>query len=374
MRALSTILSALLVPGLAVTAQAEQFKSKDYAIDVETVAKGLDSPWGLAFLPDVSMLVTEQAGRLRIVQPDGTTSKAIRGVRGVTARGQGGLLGVALDPDFGNNRTIYYCHSEKRSGGGLGTSVTRGQLTADGGALKGVKTIFRQQPAGSSGRHFGCRLVFDRDGALFVTTGDRGNMRDDVQDPATHIGKVIRITTDGKPAPGNPKKSGWQPEIWSMGHRNAQGAFLHPETGRLWTVEHGSAGGDEINVPLKGKNYGWPVISYGTEYSGGKIGVGTHKKGLEQPVYYWDPSIAPSGLSYYTGDKFPKWRGSVFVGALRGQHLARLTVKGEKVVGEERLLGRLDERIRDVVDGPDGYLYLLTDSSNGRILRLKPAD
>lgn len=373
MRFLYAVLCALPVSGLPAAAHAERFGSEHYAVDVETVADGLDSPWGLAFLPDGSMLVSERPGRLRIVRPDGRMSKPVRGVRGVTALGQGGLLGVALDPGFTANRTLYYCHAEKRRDGGIGTSVTRGRLSADGSALGNVRTIFRQQPGGSTGRHFGCRLVFDRDGALFVTTGDRGNMRAEVQDPGTHIGKVIRIATDGKPAPGNPGKPGWRPEIWSMGHRNAQGAFLHPGTGRLWTVEHGPAGGDEINIPLKGRNYGWPVISHGTEYSGGKIGVGAHSKGLEQPVYYWDPSIAPSGLAYYTGDRFPKWRGNVFVGALRGRHLARLTVEGEKVVGEERLLGRLDERIRDVVDGPDGYLYLLTDSPEGRILRLKPA-
>lgn len=366
--------SILIATVLATPVSAELDRTRYYKVAVETVASGLDHPWGLAFLPGGHMLVSERSGQLRTIDKTGTVSKTIKGISAIIASGQGGLLGLAIDPQFAKNRRIYYCHSDPREGRRTGTSVGRARLSEDLSRLEETRIIFQQMPAGSAGHHFGCRLVFDRTGALFVTTGDRGNMQHHVQKPDTHIGKVLRITTDGAPAPGNPQKPGWRPEIWSMGHRNAQGAALHPKTGDLWTAEHGAAGGDEINIPRKGRNYGWPVISYGRKYSGGKIGIGTKKDGMEQPVHFWDPSIAPSGLAFYTGDRFPKWRGNVFVGALAGRHLARLEMDGEKVVGEEQVLASLGERIRDVLQGPDGYLYVLTDSSNGRLLRLKPAE
>jgi glucose/arabinose dehydrogenase len=236
-----------------------------------------------------------------------------------------------------------------------------------------MSVIFRQMPTIASNMHFGSRLVFDRTGALFVTVGDRYSQRDQAQNPENHIGKVLRIRSEGGAAEGNPKKPGWAPEIWSIGHRNVQGAALHPQTGQLWTAEHGARGGDEINTPKAGLNYGWPVITYGIDYSGVKIGEGTSKPGMEQPLFYWDPSIAPSGAAFYTGDRWPAWKNSLFVGALAGQLLARLSADGEKVTGEERLLTTLGERIRDVRQGPDGFLYLLTDDSNGKVLRVRPA-
>ncbi len=356
----------------AAPAAAQRFKTDKYDIDVETVASGLVNPWGLAFLPDRRMLVTERAGRMRIIDRQGRLSAPLSGVTGVTPQGQGGLLGLALDPAFTANRTLYYCHAEA-AGSGLVTSVTKARLNAAETGLEGAEIIFRQQPSGRDGRHFGCRIVVDRSGALFIALGDRGDMSASAQDGATTVGKIVRIAPDGAPGRGNPLKQGWKPEIWSIGHRNVQGAALHPATGKLWTAEHGSRGGDEINVPEAGRNYGWPVITYGRDYSGLKIGEGTHKAGMEQPIYYWDPSIAPSGLSFYTGDKFPAWRNSIFVGALAGQLLARLETDGEKIIYEERLLKQLGDRIRDVKEGPDGYLYLLTDEDRGRLLRIKPA-
>ena len=268
--------------------------------------------------------------------------------------------------------TVYLSFSEPRAGGN-GTSVAKARLSANGTALEGLSVIFRQNPTINSNMHFGSRLVFDRTGALFVTVGDRYSQRDQAQNPANHLGKVLRISTEGGAAPGNPKKEGWAPEIWSIGHRNVQGAALHPETGQLWTAEHGARGGDEVNTPKAGLNYGWPVITYGIDYSGAKIGEGTSKPGMEQPLFYWDPSIAPSGAAFYTGQVWPAWKNSLFVGALAGQMLVRLSTKGEAVTGEERLLTNLGERIRDVRQGPDGFLYLLSDDASGKILRVRPA-
>jgi glucose/arabinose dehydrogenase len=351
---------------------AERFKSKHYAIEAVTIAKGLVQPWSLAFLPDGRMLVTEKPGRLRIVTQNGKLSPPLKGVPKVDDSGQGGLLDIALDRNFKTNRTIYLSYAEPGKGGS-GTAIMRAVLSDQ--ALSRQKVIFRQMPKSRGGVHFGSRLVTAPGDLLFITIGDRGQ-RERVQNPKFNRGQVIRIHTDGRMPKDNPfiGKSGARPEIWSLGHRNAQGAGLHPKTGRLWTVEHGAAGGDEVNIPLAGRNYGWPVISYGRHYSGAKIGVGTHKPGLEQPIHYWDPSIAPSGLAFYTGDKFPRWRGNLFIGALRGRHLARLVLDGRKVIGQERLLAGLGERIRDVRQGPDGAIYILTDSRNGRILRLVPAN
>lgn len=341
-------------------------------LSVETVASGLENPWGLAFLPDGRMLVTERPGRLRSVSQAGVLSAPVANVPRVVARGQGGLLDVALDPAFATNRLVYLSFSEPREDGKNSTSVLRGRLSDSGTTLENASVIFRQNLAANSNLHFGSRLVFARDGALFITTGDRYGLKDQAQNPASHLGKIIRIRPDGSAPADNPNKPGWAREVWSIGHRNVQGAALHPLTGQLWTIEHGARGGDEINTPKAGLNYGWPVITYGIDYSGLKIGEGTTKPGMEQPVFYWDPSIAPSGAAFYTGEAFPAWKGSLFTGALAGQMLVRLSLDGEKVTGEERLLTGLGERIRDVRQGPDGFLYLLTDAGNGRVLRLRP--
>ena len=343
-------------------------------LTVETVAKGLANPWAIAFLPDGRMLVTERAGRLRIVAKDGSLSPPVTGVPQVAARGQGGLHDVIIDREFVKNGTVYFCFAMPVSGGAQ-TAMARAQLV-DGNPprLDGVKVIFQQEGPPSSGNHFGCRIVQARDGNLFLTTGDHFRYRDEAQNLGNHLGKVIRVTTDGGVPPDNPfvKRAGAKPEIWSYGHRNMQGAALNPQSGKLWTHEHGARGGDEVNIPEAGKNYGWPVITWGIDYSGEKIGVGTQRDGMEQPVKYWVPSIAPSGMAFYTGDLFPKWRGSLFVGALAGQMLVRLDINGEKVGNEERLLRNVGERIRDVRQGPDGALYLATDNSSGRILRVSP--
>jgi aldose sugar dehydrogenase len=338
---------------------------------VDTVAEGLEHPWGLAFMPDGNMLVTERPGRLRLVAKDGTLSEPISGVPEAAAEGQGGMLDVALDPDFAANQTIYLSFSEARPGGGNGTSIARAKLSADRKSLTDVSVIFQQMPAIESTAHFGGRLAFAPDKSLFLTLGDRYIMRDSAQDTGTHLGKVVHITTDGRPGPGNPfANGGGLPEIWSYGHRNVQGAAIEPSTGLLWTVEHGAQGGDEINRPEAGKNYGWPVITYGKDYDNSKIGEGTAKEGMEQPLHYWDPSIAPSGLAFYEGAMFPEWKGDLLVGALKGQKLVRLDVEGGKVVGEEAMLEDLGERIRDVRVGPDGAVYLLTDNPQGRVLRV----
>jgi len=365
-----TLAAALLAVGPALAQQ--RFSSSAGELAVETVARGLENPWGLAFLPDGRMLVTERPGRLRLVGADGRLSSPIAGVPNVAARGQGGLLDVVLDPGFAQNRTIYLSFSEPRPGGN-GTSVARARLNERGTALEGMKVIFQQMPSINSNLHFGSRLVFDRTGAIFVTVGDRYSQRDQAQNPGNHLGKVMRISPEGGAPADNPKIAGWQLEIWSIGHRNVQGAALHPETGQLWTVEHGARGGDEVNTPKAGRNYGWPVITYGIDYSGAKIGEGTAKEGMEQPLFYWDPSIAPSGAAFYTGPVWPAWKNSLFVGALAGQMLVRLSTQGESVTGEERLLADLGERIRDVRQGPDGFLYLLSDATDGRILRVRPA-
>lgn len=343
-------------------------------VKAETFATGLVHPWGLAFLPDRRLLVTERPGRLRLLSKEGEVLSPINGVPEVYASGQGGLLDVALAPDFVSSHLIYLSFAEPRGGGKNGTSVARGRLVATdrAGRLEDVQVIFRQEPAYASSHHFGSRLVFMPDGSLFVTAGERFSQRDEAQNPGNHIGKLMRLSPDGSAYAGNPKLPGWRPEVWSIGHRNVQAAALNPASGRLWTIEHGARGGDEVNIPEAGKNYGWPVISYGRNYDGSKIGVGTHKAGMEQPVYYWDPSIAPSGAVFYTGALFPDWKGNLFVGALAGQALHRLVLDGDKVVGEEILLPDLGARIRDVRQGADGALWLLTDETQGRVLRVVP--
>ena len=342
-------------------------------VRAETVAGGLEHPWGLAFMPDGRMLVTERPGRLRIVEPNGTLSAPLGGVPAVFARGQGGLLDVTLDPRFAENRMVYLSFAEPGEGGTAGTAVARGRLGQ--GQLENVEVIYRQRPKLQGAAHFGSRIVFGRDGTIFITQGDRQAYRDSAQSLSAGMGKVMRINPDGTVPKDNPfiGRPGVQPEIWSYGHRNVQGAALDPETGQLWTAEHGAAGGDELNHPEAGKNYGWPVITYGRDYSGAKIGEGTEKPGMEQPVFYWDPVIAASGMVFYRGDSLPGWKGSLFVGSMTPGALVRLVLNHGIVTKEERHLGELRERFRDIQQGPDGFLYAVTDSPNGRVLRIVPA-
>jgi glucose/arabinose dehydrogenase len=347
--------------------------SGETKVSVTTFAQGLEHPWSICFLPDGRMLVTERPGRLRFISPDGALSAPVTGLPEVAAEGQGGLLDVVLDPGFASNSTIYLSYAEPGADGTNGTAVARGRL-ADG-ALADLKVIFRQQPKVASKHHFGSRLVFARDGSLFITTGERNSERAKAQDLGTHLGKILRILPAGGVPADNPfaGRKDALPEIWSYGHRNAQGATLDPRTGRLWEIEHGPKGGDEINLPEPGKNYGWPVITYGREYSGAQVGEGiTAKEGMEQPVHYWVPSIAPSGMVFHDGRGFPAWKDQLFVGALAATQLVRLVVTPEgKVTHEERI--EIGKRVRDVREGPDGALYLATDEDAGEILRVVPA-
>jgi glucose/arabinose dehydrogenase len=318
------------------------------------------------------MLVTERPRPLRLLDRDGRISAPVANVPRVVARGQGGLLDVAIDPHFVENQTIYLSYAEPGDGRTASTAVARAQLRD--GRLEDVRVIYSQQPKVQGSNHFGSRLVFARDGTLFVTQGERFDYSEQAQDLTSDLGKIVRITTTGAIPRDNPfvGQKDARPEIWSYGHRNVQAAALHADTGQLWTVEHGARGGDELNHPEAGKNYGWPVISYGVHYSGAKIGEGTAKPGMEQPVYYWDPVIAPSGMAFYTGDALPGWKGSILIGSLRPGGLVRLTMQNGRVAREERYLADLGERIRDVRQGPDGLVYLLTDSTDGRILRVMP--
>lgn len=345
------------------------------SIAVEEVATGLDHPWAVEALPDGALLVTERAGRLRVITRTGQISAPIAGLPAVDARGQGGLLDVALSPAFAQDNTIYWTFAEAREGGN-GTSVARGQLNRQANRIEGAQVIFRQMPAWDSRGHFGSRIVFDRQGQIFVVLGDRQQQepRELAQDLSTHIGKVVRINTEGAAAPGNPfaSRANTRAEIWSYGHRNVQGAALHPDTGELWLVEHGPRGGDELNIARAGRNYGWPVISYGEEYNGSPVNAGIAvREGMEQPIYYWDPVIAPGGMLFYRGDLFP-WRGDVVISGLSVRSLVRLDLEGERVVGEERFLANAEGRIRDVAEAADGALWIVTDEDNGRLLRLTP--
>jgi glucose/arabinose dehydrogenase len=367
--------TASLLIATASRGEITSFGSSGGKLEVQTAASGLAYPWALAFLPEGRMLVNERPGRMRIVSPQGQLSPAVKGVPEVWATGQGGLLDVVTDKDFTANKTIYFCYSE-RSGSGGRTAVARGKLV-DGAApkLDDVKVIFRQDGPLSTGNHYGCRIVQAPDSNLFVSLGEHFIYRDEAQNLGNHLGKVIRIAPDGSVPKDNPfvGRDGAKPEIWSYGHRNEQGLAINPASGELWEIEHGPRGGDEVNIIAKGGNYGWPVIGYGIDYSGAKIHDSTSNAGMEQPIKYWVPSIAPSGMAFYTGDMFPRWRGSLFTGALAGQMLVRLQLKGDTVTSEERILQNLNERIRDVRQGPDGALWLLTDSSAGRILRITPA-
>ncbi|MBM3218395.1 MAG: PQQ-dependent sugar dehydrogenase [Candidatus Rokubacteria bacterium] len=362
---------AAVVPALAQDAPRSP-TPKDSRLPARQVdvARGLEHPWGLAFLPDGRMLVTERPGRLRLVSREGELSAPVDGVPKVRAGDQGGLLDVALSPSFAQDRLVYLSFAEPGDGG-ASTAVARGRLGERG--LDDTKVIWRQQPKVGGGKHWGSRLVFRRDGTLFVTLGDRFLQLEHAQNLGDTLGKIVRINADGSVPKDNPfvGREGARPEIWSYGHRNIQAATLDAQD-RLWTVEHGARGGDELNQPQAGKNYGWPVITYGRDYSGAQIGIGTHKAGMEQPVYYWDPVIAPSGATFYTADKFPDWRGDLLVGSLQPGRLVRLRLADGRVQHEERHVIAPGERVRNVRQGPDGFVYLLTDHPRGRIIRLEP--
>ncbi len=356
---------------------AETFDSEKGPISVEILTDRLSYPWAIDFLPDGRMIVTERDGRMRLVTKSGDVGEPIKGVPKADVGGQGGLLDVAVHPDFAENRLIYWSFSEAGPGGNS-TAVAMGRLSEDATALNDVRVIFSQKPKVRSNLQFGSRLVFDGKGHLFVTLGDRSapKFRVQAQDLGSHLGKVVRLMEDGTVPPDNPfvGKQGALPEIWSYGHRNPQAAAINPETGQLWEIEHGPKGGDEINLPEPGKNYGWPVVSFGVNYSGTPVGSGkSAMPGMEPPIYQWTPVIAPSGMAFYTADLFPQWKGDLFVGGLRAQALVRLELDGAKVTHEERILRELGVRIRDVAQGPDGALYLVTDEEDGMILRLAPA-
>jgi aldose sugar dehydrogenase len=358
----------IAMPDLA-RAQDRIVRAPSGQVRVETIARGLVHPWGLAFLPDGQMLVTERPGRLRLVSQDGGVSAPLAGVPRVFARGQGGLLDVALAPDFTSSRWVYLSYAEP-GGGGAGTAVARGRLGPAG--LQDVQVIFRQVPKVDGASHFGSRLVFSRDGRLFVTLGDRFKFNP-AQDLASHLGKIVRINPDGTVPADNPfaRSQAARPEIWSYGHRNVQGAALHPATGVLWVHEMGPRGGDELTIAQAGRNYGWPLVSWGRHYDGRSIPSPSTRPDLTGSLRQWTPVIAPSGMTVYTGSLFPAWRGSLLIGGLVARGVVRVTLQGQQVTGEERI--SLGQRIRDVRQGPDGAVYVLTDEASGEILRLTPA-
>lgn len=367
----SGLMLATASPGLAQTVE-----SSAGPLTATVLAEGLDHPWALAFLPDGRFLVTERSGQLLVIE-SGVVSGAVEGVPNVVARGQGGLLDLALAPDFEASGKIYLTYAEPAEDAGLqrgtGTAVMAAKLVLAGGSgrLEDQKVIFRMNNFTNSTRHFGSRIAVASDGNLFVTLGERGDM-ERAQDPQDLAGGIVRIAPDGSVPANNPKPEGWAPEFWSIGHRNPQGATIRPGDGALFTVEHGARGGDEVNMPKAGDNYGWPVITYGVDYSGVRIGEGTEKDGLEQPIHYWDPSISPSGLDFYEGGLMPDWQGDLVLGGLSGQVLVRLDMEGDAVTGEERLFAGQLGRIRDVRVGADGAVYLLTDEDNGRLIRVAP--
>ena len=372
--AAATFAGAVSIAAQAQPSQPQRFQSQHGAMTVVELAKQLEHPWGMAFLPDgAGVLITERPGRLRLWQEGKGLSEPIRGVPEVYARGQGGLLDIALAPDFPQSRRVYLSYAEAGEEGQASTAVGYGTLSADARALEGFTVVFRQMPRLSTGHHFGSRLVFDRNGYLFIALGEN-NQRATSQKLDMLQGKVVRILADGRVPPDNPfvKTEGARPEIWSYGHRNQQGAALNPWTGVLWTNEHGPRGGDEINIPQAGKNYGWPRATYGINYSGLRIpeAEGSQVEGTEQPVFYWKVSPAISGMAFYDAGRFPAWQHSLFIGALKEQALIRLELDGDSVKSEERLLESLHERIRDVRVGPDGYVYVLTDDSEGRLLKV----
>ena len=371
---LAVTISASSVAFMALPAAAQTV-----AVRAEVVATGLKNPWGVAFLPEGQWLVTEKPGAMRLVTADGRIGEPLQGLPQIAAGGQGGLLDVLADSAFAQNRTVYFCYSEPGTGNQASansTALASARLSADSRRLENVKVIFSQKPKVASRAHFGCRIVESRDGTLFMTLGDRFSRMQDAQMLDNHHGKVIRVRKDGSVPPDNPfvKRSGALPEIWSYGHRNGQGATLAPD-GTFWMHEHGPQGGDEINVPQAGRNYGWPVITYGENYGGGRIGEGiTSRDGMEQPLHYWAPSIAPSGMAFVTSDRYgPAMKGSLLVGSLKFGYVNRITLSGGKVQGEQKLIADIGDRIRDVKQGPDGFIYVLTDNSKGRLIRLQPS-
>lgn len=377
----SILLSCLFIAvGMTATAcadntgtQAGVHDSRHHSFKLETVARGFEHPWGLAFLPDGRLLVTERPGRLNMFDPRDNSRKTISGVPEVAAQRQGGLLDVALHPRFGDNGWVYLSYAASHVGG-LATHVGRGRLVDD--RLEGFEVLFRADPPLSSGQHFGSRIVFDSEGLMFVTIGDHGE-RDSAQDRNTHMGTVVRLRDDGSVPADNPfvGVANTKPEIYSYGHRNPQGMALHPETGVVWLHEHGPRGGDEINIPQAGGNFGWPKVTYGREYFGPRIGNDPPQAGYVSPLHHWTPSIAPSGLTFYTSDRFPRWRGDLFAGALAGEHVMRVRFDAnQRVVEEEKLLTDLGWRIRDVRTGPDGYLYLLPDRADAELVRVVPVE
>ncbi|MEZ5791982.1 MAG: PQQ-dependent sugar dehydrogenase [Nitratireductor sp.] len=365
------VISALTACLAGSPAWAQVHDTQGGRIKVETIASGLNHPWGMAMLPDGSMLVTERDGRLIHIRGD--AAKAVSGLPEIAARGQGGLLDVVIDEDFATSRRLWFTWSE-RGQGGFSTALSTATLSADDSALENVEKIFVMARKTTTGHHFGSRIVLAPDGKLFMTMGERGDANR-AQDYFDHAGSVVRLNRDGSVPADNPFADGKSglPEIWSKGHRNPQGAAWNNAEDRLWTVEHGAAGGDEINRPEPGLNYGWPVISYGVNYNGTPIGKGSSAPGYEQPVYYWDPSIAPSGMAFYNGTLFPQWQGNLFVGALKYQMLVRMEVENGKVISEERLLEGEYGRIRDVRAFGDGAIWLLTDEDDGKLLRITPA-
>ncbi|HHZ08748.1 MAG TPA: PQQ-dependent sugar dehydrogenase [Rhizobiales bacterium] len=378
MSRLAFTLAATLSAAAPAAALDETFTTKGPTIRVTTAAEGLEHPWAIAFLPDGNMLVTERPGRLRLVGADGSLSAPISAVPEVDARGQGGLLDVTIDPAFQENRLVYLSYAE-RGEGGNGTAVARGRLADDGTALEDVQVIFRQLPKVESRQHFGSRLVFDRDGHLYVTLGERSQerFRLQAQDLSSHLGKIVRINPDGSVPEDNPfvGKVDARPEIYAYGVRNVQAAAINPQSGELWEIEHGPRGGDELNIIRPGANYGWPVVTLGVEYSGNPLpGAAKRRDGMVDAIYSWTPVIAPSGMIFYDGGAFPEWKGDLFVGGLASTALVRLDVDGDTVGGEERLLESLGLRIRDVAEGPDGAVYVATDEDDGAILRIAPAN
>lgn len=372
-RTLTAASLACLSPLVVNSALADTLETRWADVQVETVAESLQHPWGIAFLPDGRMLVTERAGHMRIVEKDGSLGEPISGLPVISVMRQGGLLDVALSPDFNSDSLVYFSYSEPESEGSEITSTAVARARLSDSALQDVEVIFSQFPKEEGGRHYGGRLAFSADGEyLFIGLGDRGHRQDDAQTLDNHTGKLVRIHPDGSVPDDNPfvDHNGSRGEIWSYGHRNIQGMDIHPQTGELWAVEHGPQGGDELNRPQAGNNYGWPVITHGEQYGGGQVGIGFKKEGMEQPVWHWTPSIAVSGMAFYDGNQFPAWQGNVLATGLRGQNVARLEMNGAQVIHQEVM--DLGHRIREIELGPDGHIYLLTDESDGRILRLSP--
>ncbi len=372
MRTLTALAAMMALPSIGV-AQSTLFETRQADFTIETIADGLEHPWSIAFMPDGNILVSERAGRLRLIEDGELREAEIAGLPDLLPLQQGGLLGLALHPEFETNRQVYFAFAEGRRNANH-TALARGTLNADATALDDVETLFRVNVEKDRGLHFGGRILFLDDGTLLLTLGDGGLYRQDAQNLGNHLGTIIRLNADGSVPFDNAfvSLSGALPEIHSYGHRNVQGIAINPQTGTVWAHEHGARGGDEINRIEAGLNYGWPLITYGVNYNGTQISDSTHGEGLEQPIWYWDPSIAPSGLAFYTGEAFENWQGDAFVGGLVSRRLVRLEVEGDRIIATENLLEDFDARIRDVASGPDGYLYLLTDDPEGEVLRLTP--